>query len=169
MRFKKYIIFAGGLLFLFIIVLMFLGIKSSKKSPSPGISSPTPAPQAYPTFTQLGDYGKLLEKVKNRPPIASSDAKIRSRLVSSLNGTSGTLYKTTRVQIDYIKSPDVFQVKILTSDIDSAKQDTVGWFRSEGLSMKGICNLPVMFYLDFSLLRQYPNLKNSFNPLPPGC
>ncbi len=168
---KKYIFIAIGLLFA-VLAIIFLSGKSPSGKPFPISVTPIPTtipPPTSPTSGQLGSYGKLLEKIKNRPTIAISDAKIRSELINSLLGKSGTIYTTPQLQVDYIKTPDVFQVKILTSDVDGAKQNAVKWFQSKGLSLEGVCNLPAMFYLDFSILKQYPNLKNSLNPLPLGC
>lgn len=161
-----------------VIFLIVIGIAVStqlgkiSKKPSRDLAMPTSPPTptfiSKPSGPYTGSYSKLLDKIEKRPSLEEKDVKIRAELISLLGG-SGVLYSTQDFQIYYIKTPDVFQVKILNSDVDSAKLAAIKWFESRGFSTEGICNLPIMFYLDFSIISKLPELKDTFNPLPEGC
>lgn len=139
------------------------------KNPSPETIAPTFVPTPTSVTKTSGPYSKLIDKIEKRPPLEKKDKEIRGELINSINGTSGTLYSTQDFQIYYIKTPDIFQVKLLNPEVNSAKQMAVMWFGSKGLSKKGICNLPIIFYLDLSITSQLPELKDTFSPLPEGC
>lgn len=121
--------------------------------------------KAYRTQDLEKDFKRLTEK----QTLAGQDLVIRNRLLSSLNGASGYLAQTDKYRIEYVKSPDLFMVEILSIDAENAKVDAENWFRDQGLSKQGICGLPVSFYLNSQVLRFFEENNIFFNPIPEGC
>src|SRR5205823_6339273 len=112
---------------------------------------------------------KMIDTITNRPSIPSSDSDIKTNIINSLGNDSGIIYTSpNEFRIDYVKSPDLFQIEILTTDFTKAKVDAVAWFTSQGSSQEAICKLPVTFYLNFDIKQKLPQ-GTVFNPLPDGC
>lgn len=178
------------LLIILVTAAIFLSTKQrggSKGNPIPAIS-PTQRPQQtpYPKPTNIltptptnttnppteyfsEDEQKLIQKVKNRTPLSVSDGEAKAIILSSIGNKSGVVYKSQNFTIEYIKSPDVFQVTILNTNVSLAKQEAVSWFKSQGLSQEGICSLPVMFILDWNMANKLRGTNTQFSPLPDGC
>jgi hypothetical protein len=132
----------------------------------------TMIPTVYTVMTvtpaAIDPQKKLLDLVQNRRPLSQADQNAKAKILSNFpqGQDSGVVYKTSTISVEYVHSPDLFQVDILTNNISAAKAEAVAWFQKQGMSQQGICSLPLTFYLDFQINNQQ---KGSFNPLPEGC
>lgn len=111
----------------------------------------------------------LLRIVTERPTPPPSDASIRTSLINSVNNSTGTLYENDEIKIEYVRTPNDFEVEIKTMDISRGKDLALSWYRSQGLSDTGICSLPTFFYLNYSVLESLRGTNYTFNPLPDFC
>jgi len=128
------------------------------------VSSPNPI---QPTISQ-NPQQQLLNKVSQRSNLSSSDATIKSKILSDVP-ISEIVFQTPDVTVEYIQSFDLFQGEINTPNVNAAKIEVITWFLNQGMSQQGICNLPLSFYLNFTVKSQLPDDGNNFNPLPLGC
>lgn len=127
---------------------------------------PDSSPNLVYNPTQLQkDYERLNADI----PLVPSDSQIRNRLVTSLNNQSGVLQKTPEYNIKYVKSRDIFMIEIISENTSGAKSEAINWFKTEGLSTEGICNLPVSIYLNADTRDALANQNQTFNPIPEGC
>ncbi len=143
--------------------------KSSKTSPT--LPSPTPL-EKYPISYDNQASQSFWAKVAKKPVLSESDTKAKNDLlVSSLGASSsgGTVYESTTVSVDYVKTLDIFQARITTQNLSGAKIETMAWFQSFGLSTQGICDLPLMFSIDLFIAQSLNGKNIVFNPLPEGC
>ncbi len=140
----------------------------------PSISYPSPTPndeRVDETVYDTKSLDRVVEKVENRKPLSESDAAVKGKVLSLLpqGETSGTLYASSNIIIDYIYGdPDHFQVEIITTDITQAKNEGIKWFVGQGFSQDFTCNYPVAFYLSFDVKNQLSN-STLFSALPPNC
>jgi len=113
----------------------------------------------------------VYKKIQNRPSLKRSDDEVKRTIITSLGNKTGMLYESQNVAVSYIMSGDLFQAEILTTDIQTAKQEATQWFTSQGLSHQGMCDLPVIFFLNSKIARDLHASDNQtiFNPLPQGC
>jgi hypothetical protein len=134
---------------------------------------PTYIPTSLPSESIVSNapQQRLLDKVNNRQELSESDITVKNKILSSLptGETSGTIYQTQDVTVQYIQSFNLFQAEITTTNISSAKTAATNWFINQGMSRQGLCDLPLSFYLNFSVKNQLPDNGASFNPLPEGC
>lgn len=141
--------------------------------PSPAIKvaeTQQTSPTEMVTVPEDDPQKKLLEYVQNKKPLSPSDKQAKASIFRLLEGLpSGIIHQTPNITITYVQSADMFQVEITNARIDAAKAEALLWFRNEGMSKEGICNLPVSFYLNHEIASDLEDAKNSFNPLPPGC
>ncbi len=141
-------------------------LPTPRETPQFPTASPVTAPAVE--FSKEGS-DKLLEIVRTRPPLEAEDQTAKRELLISLGNKSGVLSKAANYQLEYVKAADVFQVEILSEDINKAKVDALAWLKEKGLSSNGLCKLPVTFYLNYNIAQ---NLRGSglvFNPIPEGC
>lgn len=139
-------------------------------SPNPSITTfPLPSPQipeiAYSPDQLEQDY----ERIINKQPLSQSDSQIRTRLIASLNNQSGYLEETSEYRIEYVKAPNLFMVEILSNDAAQAKEASLNWFKEQGLSDSGICNLPVSIYLSSEVSQSFSSQNQKFDPIPEEC
>ena len=129
--------------------------------------------RSVPAATQISPSSEILvSPVKDNEPLSQADEQAKkSLLINSLDGVnqSGIVYKSSQVQIEYVASANGFQAEILTSQIASAKTETETWFRSEGISQRGICDLPLLFYLSADVKADLPTNDSQVSLLPDGC
>jgi hypothetical protein len=176
-RFKKNtLIYLGILLLIIFAVIIYSGIKNmdiatqthqGRILPHEETASISPS-----EATTTGDPQQvLLEKIANRPKLSPEDDAAKQKMIALLppNQNSGVIIESDTVKVEYVQSPDIFQVEILTTDITQAKINANSIFRKFGMSQKGICYLPLQFYLNYDVARQLGEQKKSFNPLPIGC
>lgn len=114
---------------------------------------------------------RMLDRLASRIPLAQSDSSAKERILSLLppGQVSGIIYRSTTIMIDYTNAADQFQVEILTVNIGQAKTDANSWFELQGMSKEGICNLPVVFYLNYDVAQNLRGSNIQFNPLAEGC
>jgi hypothetical protein len=163
-------------LFGIMIGIVFINVLSKPAEKEPVISLlPTPTPLINPGVPPVSYSSdatdRLIEKVRNRPTLSPADTSAKQRILSLLSEdqTSGYVYRSPTIRVEYLSSPDTFVVEILTTNISKAKTDAVSWFQSQGLSKEGICNLPISFYLNFDIANELRNQGITFSPLAEGC
>lgn len=117
------------------------------------------------------DQDKLMEKIIHRQKLSTNDAFAKASILSLLpkEHPSGILYQSGTIIIDYTQSADMFQVEINTTDITAAKAEANIWFRARGMSQKGICDLPLMFYINYETMIKLKNSGTEFSPLANSC
>jgi len=140
------------------------------KTPSPTISENTAGGVPPLTYDKAASQ-KLLDYIDNRRALSSSDTFAKANILSLLPSgqQSGIVYQSSNIIIEYISSADVFQTEILTTDIQAAKNEANAWFREHGVSQKGICTLPVEFYMNHDVANTMRQENLTFSPLPNGC
>lgn len=128
----------------------------------------TPAPHLR-TNLDLKKADDLVDAATNRQTLSAAGTAAKTKLISSLNNSSGVVYTSPTVKISYIASPDLFQSEILSADDTAAKQEAVNWMLSQGFTQDDLCKLPFSFFLGPVSSQKYLNSNNAFNPLPEGC
>lgn len=168
----------GIIVIVMIVISINLLFQSSSSTPQPPFqttSSPTvtpvgPTPVSKPPIPyNKSDSDQLLEKVENRADLSTQDSTAKQKLLEPFANKSATLQQTNLYIISYVSSADLFQVEILSADISTAKSLATNWFLSKGFSKQGICDLPVMFYLNFSIASSLKNSGLTFNPQADIC
>lgn len=127
--------------------------------------------QNLPVQYTIQGQDKIIQKVEKHPKLSQNDALAKERLLQLLPAgeTGGIIYTSPDFQIEYIKAFDLFQVQILTINLQQAKNEANIWFRNEGVSQQGICDFPVDFYLSADVAKQLSSLHMVFSPLPNSC
>src|SRR5215203_1693622 len=102
---------------------------------------------------------RLQQRIQHRKPLSVFDKGAKERMLRFLpeGKTSGVLFSSPQLSIDYIRGPDVFQVEIRTTDLDRAKKQAVEWFIGQGFSRDAICNYPVVFYTSWDVKQSLRN------------
>lgn len=174
----------GIILLIIVVITAFIAFTNSSPKPTPNDSSeskvrlvptlsPTPSlnsnvpPVAYNEIAQ----DKLLDKIVNRIPLSDNDSFAKATILSTLpkENPSGILYQSDTIIIDFTSNANMFQVEILTTDIPAAKAEANVWFRARGMSQKGICDLPVLFYLNYDTMTKLRGTGTVFSPLANSC
>ncbi len=109
-----------------------------------------------------------MQRITTRAPLSNADLQTKAVLIRSLQPDE-VLYQAPNYRIDYVAAADVFQVEIQSVDYLTAKKDAVTYLTSRGFSMDAVCNLPVMFYLNFNIAQELQGKNIQFNPLAEGC
>ncbi len=114
---------------------------------------------------------KLLDYFNNRRTLSSQDIAAKTTILSLLPSgeKSGVVYQTADFKIEYIHSADMFLIEILTPNIQMAKNEAETWLKEQGVSQRGICILPVEFYMNYNIANQLRQQNIIFSPLPDGC
>lgn len=143
-------------------------LENKTKTPTPAQFNKTNPPVEYDSIAEY----RLLAKIKNRPPLKEEDKKVVLEikyLIEPEDAEEGSVYISPNITIFYIGEADVFQVEIKSRDIESAKNEAVGWFAGQGLSRQAICDYPVYFYLNADTAESLRGTGTIMNTLPPGC
>jgi hypothetical protein len=170
-------IISFAIILITIVLSIIFIVTGSTSAKNKGRSLPTIKPPA--TITEINNKlplyiseneARLLDKLKNRQPLSDEDTKAKTKILKLLPKgiNSGILYQSTNTIIDYTDIIDEFQVEILTTDLNKAKAEGTDWFSQQGMSQKGICDLPVNFYLSKEVSSALQG-KLGFNPLPTSC
>lgn len=179
-RKQDYIVIIFAVLLITIIfILAYLSIQNQSTTP-PATQSPTPTPvidiideanTMPPVPYEANATRRLLEKLNKREPLSPADMQAKAKMLTNLpeGEGSGIIHESRTVRIDYTKTADQFQVEIITTDISQAKADANIWFRSQGMSQKGICDYPMVFYLNYDIAQQLKNSGIQFSPLANSC
>lgn len=159
--------FVVGVLLVFVVVILFFFVRTSNERHSTSILQKTQPPVSYDSSNE----DLLLDKIDHRTPLSNEDVSAKNAILSHLppGEKSGVVYQTPKVIVDYTASGDLFQGEIQTVDIASAKNDAVKWFKDQGMSQEGICNLPLGFYLNIYVAEIFRGQQVTFDPLAPGC
>lgn len=170
---KKIIILLIAFIVLFPIGIFGLRIQSPVQPEEPTIPAgeqKVAIPSQSISLPESDPKKRLLDYIQNRRPLSESDMKAKSTILEAVEKSgSGILFQNNNVVIEYVNSADLFQVEILTLETAVAKEEALAWFKEKGMSTKGICNLPVTFYLNFDIKTQLGEDANLFNPLPDSC
>ena len=165
-------------LFIILILVVFLALTVFKPQSNPqqtSIIQPTPFPTPITTFISPSvkynaeKTNQLVESAKNRQTLSQTGLTSKQALIDKLGGTSGEVYTSSNVRIDYIESADLFQAELISSNINTAKQEATSWMLTQGFTQQDLCNLPFSFYLGILPRKSLETSGQSFNPLPDGC
>ncbi len=174
---KRLIVISVGII-LFILILIGVTLLESLKTPKPTEKDPQQPTKVISNGSAQKNQAnydsvaadKLVDIAKRRPtPNQPSDLTIRSSLIGALNNQSGTILDTQTYRLEYLKSPNSFEVEIKTTEISRAKNEVIDFLKSKGLTEDGICKLPLMFYLSFDVSKSIGNESESFKPIPDFC
>ena len=136
------------------------------KAPSENLPPQPVATKTNPPVTyEKESTDRMLDLVDNRRDLSPSDMNVKEKLKKLLK----TPKTTNTYTIEYVSNPDEFMVEILTIDMNTAKEESVAWLKSQGLSEQGVCNLPVVYYLNYNVAQNLRDMNVKFNPLAPGC
>lgn len=140
-------------------------------TPAPTIPTSFISNPKLPVRYDKPTFDKLVDRVENKRQLAEEDIAAKNRILSILpdGKTSGVLYNSPEIIIDYTSGVDLFQVEILTTNIEGAKEMGAMWFIEQGVSQKGICDLPVDFYLNWEVANELRGRNITFSPLAEGC
>jgi hypothetical protein len=177
---KLFILIIVLILIIFAILLLRFFLAGTKqppaKSPTPSqapnstpvsLFSPTPAPPK-PLYNP-DSLEKDFERISERGRLSNAELQIRQRLLDSIGNKSGIITQNNTFKVEYLHSPDVFTIEILTTDTDLAKRDALNYFKGQGLTAQGICDLPIVFYLSPEVSDYFRQSNLEFNPVPEGC
>ncbi len=168
------VVFGVALIGIILILVSLTLTNSSQTKQQPNNNTPSISLPLIKTNDSTIKYNAkkqddLYKKLQNPAALSQSDNTIKTKLIDSLGNETGMLYASNNVAISYLKSVDLFQAEILTPDIQTAKQEANTWLTTQGFSHQGICNLPVIFFLNAGVANQLQNSKIIFSPLPNGC
>lgn len=165
---------------LIIMIIIFQLFYANKKQLQP---SPSPTPTSLnPSSNFIGgsinqennvySFDKLSEdytRIVKRKSLSESDLAVKNKLLSQLSPNNSIITDQGNFKVEYLKTPQYFMVEIKAGDADETKQETLDWFKNQGFSLEGICNLPVIFYVGSDIAEQYRENKLQFDPTIEGC
>lgn len=140
----------------------------STSQPNTSISTTKKTSSEFKIKYEKGSLGKSLLKLTTRIPLSQDDLDIKNKLVERSNSNNGLIFLDTNYSIEYVSAIDDIEIEILTTDVEKAKAEALNYLKKQGLSDKGICNLPVRFYPGYIIRKKLPS-SFVFNPLPPDC
>jgi hypothetical protein len=142
------------------------------------------APTAFPNTTQTTTYPqqgaisystentkKLIDKINNPVPLRPQDQLAKQTILNQIFNQSTIVIDDPLYRIEYIKSLDQFLIDIKTADTIKAKQQAKGWFLSHGFTDFGLCDMPVVFYVDPGIISLFKGSKITtyFDQMADGC
>ncbi|MEK7571561.1 MAG: hypothetical protein AAB553_04770 [Patescibacteria group bacterium] len=167
---RRIILIIGTLLVVVMIVVAFSGVFLPSSQPKSSLT-PTPGAQVQATITPPAitydkeKRAKAAALIAHKAPLPRPEEKIKEILSNDPN----PLHISNYVYITYVPKKDVFQAEIHTMKINTAKDETIAWFRSKGFSEESICNLPVIFSINRQNAEKLRAFDIVFSPLAPGC
>jgi hypothetical protein len=99
------------------------------------------------------------------PSLQRARARILKQQIENRGGDI-ILADTSRYEIAYIPTPNIFLVTIRSEPVETIKREQEEWFMQFGLSPQDLCDLPVRFLLSAYTLRA---ANPDFVSLPSGC
>jgi hypothetical protein len=138
-------------------------------SPTPTIIQPIVQGGPGKGIFDSKNFRTFLNISKNRPSLSSKDSAIRQNLIISMGNTTGILYEDNDIQIAYLKSANDFEVEIKTNDVSAAQQKAVSYFAAKGLSVDGLCKLPVFFFASPSVFQYLKSNGQTLDATPFFC
>lgn len=173
---RRYYLIFGFFLFIIVSIILievFFGPQKNAATPSPIFPTPTLFPLQSTQTKNAGVYAidgkKMSDKIDSRQPLSPSEQTLRKQLIDDALKNQQVAQSNSLYTMYYSKSFDMFQVEILSTDIQTTKQQTTQWFIDKGFSQNGVCNLPVMFIISSSIKQQLIDKNVSFSYLPEGC
>lgn len=183
---KKNLFLVLGLVALILLLFFIRLFSPSEPKPSPSVNPflyPNPSTQqplnnlpqgTPPANIPSGAYRtesleKDFQRIISHKAISPSDESVRQSLITKLNNQSGILEATNDYKIEYVKAANSFMVELNSINPEGAKIEVGNWFKQQGLSVQGVCNLPVVFYLSQGTKDYLRQVGSSFNPIPEGC
>lgn len=179
---KRIVILIAGLLSILIVILLLRIISTGRPgqirvSPSP--SEPIPGSSFLPSFApsvfdpsliyEPGSLEKDYQRITSKSELSESDKRVRVQLITLAGNKSGVVHRTENYILEYVSSPNQFMAEITTVEVDSVKTQINQWLIGQGLSQDGICNLPLVLYLN-SVARNELATKNlKVSLIPEGC
>lgn len=172
---QKIIIIITGIIAGILIVTIALQIPNSAVRTSTEI--PTAIPSSIPISSipakvpyNSNAVNKMMNIVNKRPALSDTDKTAKQALISGISNPDGeTVYANSEFRVLYIRGLDLFQVEILSTNIQQAKTDAVNWLEASGISAQGVCNIPVTFYMNENVLNQLQGQNTQFSPIPDSC
>lgn len=174
---QKYLYLIIGVVILVIygIVVLF-SLFGKTKTPTNNAVFPSPTPiqtaqnQTKPAVAyNVNATRKLEQLLKQRNLLSSADQTLRKQIVQSVNNKTAILQQTPTYTLRYIQPFDLFQAEINTIDVAKAKTAVATYFSNKGISNKGVCYLPLTFFLSKQASQQLAGKNFSFSPIPEGC
>ena len=181
-RENYFVIIFGFILVVIVIAIGIILLTASKQPATPTVTiTPTSSvpsitvPNAY-TYSPLKYNAVAARRLFTREvqptPLSSSDAQAKTRILQSLSTTgpnAGIIYTSNTIIIHYVPALDLFKVEVLTIDVPTAKADAETWFKQQGMSQQGICDLPLGFFPNWKVANFLKQSNYEFNELPDGC
>lgn len=172
-----FIISVAVILLLIVVGIVILTLRANETPPPVQNQIPTPTSTSIvnagvpPIAYDSDATDKIIEKVQNRKQLSEVDRLAKQKILSALppEKTSGYVYQSSILRIEYLEAPDAFLIEIMTTNISKAKAEANVWLRSQGLSQKGICTIPISFYLNWEVAQRLRDKNIIFNPLPNSC
>jgi hypothetical protein len=140
----------------------------SEATPTAAVQPPDQAAQP-PVEYKTDAIERMMEKLMNKVPLSEADEKVKQNILSGINYESAILQKSDGYQVEYVSPPGQFMVEIQTRDIARVKKEVKDLFLLQGFSEQAICDLPVIFYINWDLAQQMRSLRIKFSPLAEGC
>lgn len=149
--------------------------KKSTPSPTsiPRKNIPTSTPPYYPAQSQTrppimyqaGSTDRVVDKINNRKILSTQDKNLRDELVKK----GDTIFVNNTWTLYYISSLDYFLAEITTDGVAQAKSDVMVWLENQGFTKQGICNLPLIFFINSDISNVLQEQQMIFDPIPEGC
>lgn len=163
---KKILVFLSALFILSIMFLLITFLESLKSGGKKvNIAITTSPPVAYEKVSTQ----KMLNIVEAKPKLSLSDEIAKQKILDQIGNKNGILVGNNDYSLEYVLSAGSFLVEIKNPSIDFSKQKAINYLKSAGLSENGICNLPLVFYLNPSVAQEYGKEKKEFIPIPDFC
>lgn len=146
-------------------------IPATTTTPLPIIAPSVISTSPMPVILDNAAESRLSKILTQRPTLSPQDSQQKTTMLTTIlhGNNSGILFRNDDVQLEYVQSADMLMAEIKTTSIVQAKADTIDWLHNQGFSQSGICDLPVMFYLDPGVTQQLQGQDVIFSPLPNGC
>lgn len=160
----KITITVGIILFILVLIILSVSPKKNQTSQPANTTSPVKPPVAY----KQGSLQKAVDLTIHKKPLSIADTAVKQRLIH-LQPEGTSVYRSTNLFLFYVTAFDRFDVEIETTDIATAKKEAENWLQQQGMSQDGICNLPLTFYVNYSIAQRLQGTGIVFNPLPDEC
>lgn len=155
-RTKKIFLIVGAVtIVVYVLMVFFLTLLNQKVARKEEVPVPTGTyqPQGSTNYQQnrpeplTGDgLERLIISVGNRRELPVEDTGIRAKLADKANKETSNIYSSPAFNVRYVAEQDLFQVEILTDDIDYARTEAFKWFFQQGLNTAWLCDLPTIFF-----------------------
>jgi hypothetical protein len=174
----------GFILLIIMFVLVYISLQPKQHSKETTTTTTTtvsasdmPSPTAAalngkpPFLYDEKQEDKLLGYIQKRRPLTDADRVAKANILAAIPSGQGygVLAESKDIRIDYTASADIFQVEIMTTNFQAAKNEANLWFRARGISQKAICTMPVEFYMSFDVANAIRQTNMIFDPLGNGC